>query len=447
MKIAKIARLSCIFLIAMVTIYTTAMIATPACASATEVPQLILNGSFESGDAIPVFWKSSTWGDNDAKFSYPETGPEGSRAVGVTISRHTSGDAKWIYPGLATTEGSKYFYSEKFTANTATEIVVQYVDIHGVVTFERLDVLLRTYSWENYSTEIVIPANVKSFAIQHILPAVGTLKMDEVTLTTLQSGAETDSFDQGYVSLSFDDGWNSNFVNARPILNEAGVKASFYTLTEGLDINDITRSESDKRKSPLRLISDYINDCGHEQSPPGTYMHAGQLKTLLREGHEVGSHTASHMDLANIGPKEAIRQVTESGTKIRDLSLGQNLTFAYPYGASNKEVMRMVYDASYVGARGVNPGFNYTSSNRFALKAYTVTPDTTLEEVSGWIQHAKAKKAWLILIFHEIDDEQGAYSTSPEFLKAILYLINEYTLQTVTIAEGLEIMNQAQLRL
>lgn len=42
----------------------------------------------------------------------------------------------------------------------------------------------------------------------------------------------TNAFDQGFVSLTFDDGWASQYQNAKPILDASGLKGTFYIITK-----------------------------------------------------------------------------------------------------------------------------------------------------------------------------------------------------------------------
>ena len=63
-----------------------------------------------------------------------------------------------------------------------------------------------------------------------LINSVGSLEIKDYYLcATVQSGKP---FNQGLVSLTFDDGWLSHYQNALPILNKAGLKAGFYIITQ-----------------------------------------------------------------------------------------------------------------------------------------------------------------------------------------------------------------------
>jgi peptidoglycan/xylan/chitin deacetylase (PgdA/CDA1 family) len=67
----------------------------------------------------------------------------------------------------------------------------------------------------------------------HALEGVGTLAVDNYSLvSTTQHGPGANSFDKGYVTLSFDDGWSSAFDNALPILQNGNIHGTFYIISQ-----------------------------------------------------------------------------------------------------------------------------------------------------------------------------------------------------------------------
>jgi polysaccharide deacetylase/Big-like domain-containing protein len=76
--------------------------------------------------------------------------------------------------------------------------------------------------------------------------------------------------DQGFVSLTFDDGYYSAYNKGVPILDAAGLKCTFYTITS--------------------LVGDTVDG----------YVTQSQLQTLYKNGHEIGNHTRTHPALSTI---------------------------------------------------------------------------------------------------------------------------------------------------
>lgn len=61
--------------------------------------QLLLNPSLEEdaqGDGLPDCWMRKSYGDLTAAWSQPADAPDGSRAAQVSITRHVSGDVKFV---------------------------------------------------------------------------------------------------------------------------------------------------------------------------------------------------------------------------------------------------------------------------------------------------------------------------------------------------------------
>ena len=79
-------------------------------------------------------------------------------------------------------------------------------------------------SWQTFVAHIVVPANAVSATVFHVLPGVGQLAVDDYSLTVDSS----DQFAQGMVSLTFDDGWLSQYTIGKPILDAAGLKGTFF---------------------------------------------------------------------------------------------------------------------------------------------------------------------------------------------------------------------------
>src|SRR3989344_1131482 len=65
---------------------------------------LIANPSLEiQSGVLPLSWQSSSWGTNNAVFTYPVAGPGGTsdKAARVALTSYTTGDAKWYFNDVA----------------------------------------------------------------------------------------------------------------------------------------------------------------------------------------------------------------------------------------------------------------------------------------------------------------------------------------------------------
>jgi peptidoglycan/xylan/chitin deacetylase (PgdA/CDA1 family) len=219
-------------------------------------------------------------------------------------------------------------------------------------------------------------------------------------------------FPESFISLSFDDGWKVTYENASPLFRECGVKTSHY------------------------IISGTLDD---EQFP--RYMNLDQVRQLEKEGHEIGCHTVSHKHLLDESQSIIEEEIFLSLKYLRNQGLHIE-TFAYPYGQYDDRVLDVAEKAEFKGARSTIPGFNDKRTDPFLLKCQAVKVDTKLAEIVEWIDHARTHKVWLILMFHQIDHEGRAWSTTPEVLKEILDYIKESKLKVVTVRDGLELQRE-----
>jgi len=118
-------------------------------------------------------------------------------------------------------------------------------------------------------------------------------------------------------------------------------------------------------------------------------------------------------------------------------------TFAYPFGSYNSTVKTMVSNAGYLAARSSDGGLNEKiGSDLYALKRFPVESETTLAQVMAEIDQTIVEKKWLILNFHRIDNSGLKYSTKTETLQAIVNYIKQKNVQTVTLAEGVALIEQ-----
>jgi peptidoglycan/xylan/chitin deacetylase (PgdA/CDA1 family) len=173
-----------------------------------------------------------------------------------------------------------------------------------------------------------------------------------------------------------------------------------------------------------------------------TIMNTAQVLELQTAGHEVGSHTKSHPDLTTLAA--AGRQDEIAGSKQALIDMGVTLvnTLAYPLGAYNAAVKTTTQAAGYVGARGIERGYNLKNTDKYALKIQQVDRTTTVADVQTWIDQAAQNKTWLILMFHQIDSNAAAdLGTTPALFTQMVDAATAANVDIVTTREGIVQMN------
>jgi peptidoglycan/xylan/chitin deacetylase (PgdA/CDA1 family) len=138
------------------------------------------------------------------------------------------------------------------------------------------------------------------------------------------------------VIISFDDGWESQYRVAFPLLQKFGFRATFFIFTNGINAKH--------------------------------FMTADQLKELADAGMEIGCHSRSHPYLAKMSDPAALRrEIFDSREKLERV-LGRTITaFAYPFGHYTNQIVEMVKQAGYRSARSTYNGVRHTRADLFTL--------------------------------------------------------------------------------
>lgn len=158
--------------------------------------------------------------------------------------------------------------------------------------------------------------------------------------------------------ITFDGGFVNVFDVAAPIL-----KAYDFTATSFVVSNQIAgRNEWDL---PLGIVE---TDC----------MDLAQIKSWMKMGHEIGSHTLDHVRLSQMTNREAERQIAQSKQDL-EAQLGTEIvSFAYPYGDEFPLLRRMVQEAGYSWATTVERGRVDENTDPFGLTRSTIKRSDTL---------------------------------------------------------------------
>jgi glucose/arabinose dehydrogenase/peptidoglycan/xylan/chitin deacetylase (PgdA/CDA1 family) len=147
------------------------------------VANLIANPSLETpngGD--PASWFRGGWGANNAVFTYPIAGSEGSSGARVAITNYTNGDAKWYFADVPVNSGTEYTFSHQYKSTAPSEVLVRYATAAGY-QYQYIGALASTASWATNVFTFTPPTGATSATVFHVLASVGTLDIDNVVLT------------------------------------------------------------------------------------------------------------------------------------------------------------------------------------------------------------------------------------------------------------------------
>lgn len=158
------------------------------------------------------------------------------------------------------------------------------------------------------------------------------------------------------VVVSIDDGYHSNYANARPVLRRLGWPAV------------------------LNLKVGNLHEPTYGLTP-------GQVRALIADGWEIDSHTIEHPDLTTVDAATLAREVAESRRRLQKAFGVPVNFFCYPAGRYDDAVIAAVQQAGYLAATTVNPGLaEPAEADRFVLNRVRVNAGVSGASLVGQLQ-------------------------------------------------------------
>ena len=194
-------------------------------------------------------------------------------------------------------------------------------------------------------------------------------------------------FKNGAVSLTFDDGSPDQFSIGAKILDQFNYKGTFFVVT----------SSEDK--------------------------YWDLLDTMVKTGHEIGSHTINHPNLKEISFEDAKIELAQSKVAIeQNIKNYYCFSLAYPFGKSNetvREFAAQIYQAARSGDYGLNAE---NESYYFQLKTFICGTGTKMKTANQQVKAAALENKWLIETYHGFDGQAYQPVTSDFFTKHLQFI-------------------------
>jgi peptidoglycan/xylan/chitin deacetylase (PgdA/CDA1 family) len=202
------------------------------------------------------------------------------------------------------------------------------------------------------------------------------------------------------VTLTFDDGL-ADQTEAGRIMAERSLPGTFY------------------------IISGRVGTSG--------YLSRADLGTLVANGSEIAAHTVNHLNLLNLSPEEAERQVCNGRVQLQ--SWGFHVwDFAYPQGGTNPQLEQIVKNCNLNSARIVSnlvsPGTCFgcayaetiPPTDPYAIRtADAIKTTNTLADLKNLVTQAQQHGGgWVPLVFHHLCNGCDPESVSAPTFSAFL---------------------------
>lgn len=229
-----------------------------------------------------------------------------------------------------------------------------------------------------------------------------------------KSSAPVQLFRQPLISVTFDDGDESTYQGAFPILQQHGIRTTQYILS-GVENNSY-------------------------------YLSWAQVKQVQKAGHEIACHTINHPDLTTISNQDVMRQLTGCKTTMQQ-ELGVQVTdFASPYGSEDAQTLSDTKKV-YASQRNVNgdPTHAANNSNVNLAKYFdpndiigvTVTKNTSIAELDRLVTYAEQNNGWVVLVYHQADGEPSKYALNAKVLNQQMSYLEHTPVRIVTVHQAI----------
>ncbi len=243
------------------------------------------------------------------------------------------------------------------------------------------------------------------------LPAFQTRAID-------RSNAPVQLFKQPLITVSFDDGWETTYNQAMPLLNKYGIHSTQYLLSG---------TEADR-----------------------DYLSWAQITAMQKDGQEIACHTINHPDLTTISSADVMTQLTGCD-KTMSARYGAITDFASPYGAQNTSTISQIKKVfgsqrntngdptNGVTQEDVNTpvGEGGKGFDKYNITGVTVRNETTVAQIQALVDYAEKNNGWVVLTYHQANDGQSKWSVNIQSMEAQLAVLSKSPVRIVTVKQAL----------
>ena len=171
--------------------------------------------------------------------------------------------------------------------------------------------------------------------------------------------------DKSYIVFSSDDGFRNN-LNGIKLFKEYGVSCCFF-LNPGI-INSINYSH----------IKEYCQN--KLELPPVEFLSWDDIETLQKFGHEIGSHTVTHINLGEV-TNNILKDELYQSKEILEKYCGEIKHFAFPYGTLSDfslDAFKATYEAEYISCSSAVRGCHVNEQKLIDKKELFIRRDQVI---------------------------------------------------------------------
>ena len=158
------------------------------------------------------------------------------------------------------------------------------------------------------------------------------------------------------VALTFDDGYQDNYLKAAPILRKYGFTATVFMISGDID-----------------AVPEYLTK--------------NELVELTKDGWQIESHTVNHLYLTSLSKELINKELTKSKADLETATGSDVLFFTYPYGDYDNKVIQAVRDAGYLMAFTTAKGLVYPQTDLMRIPRVYIYAGMDPAEFARRVEH------------------------------------------------------------
>lgn len=209
-------------------------------------------------------------------------------------------------------------------------------------------------------------------------------------------------------SITFDDVPDNAVTNGAPVLERRGVRGTFYVAAGTCGMRDRQWRVADR----------------------------AQVRALAEAGHEIGCHTARHVNVQSLDEAALTRECDRNRDLLAEIGGVVPRNFCYPFGdvglrqrrvlAERFDTCRTIYERPNAGR--IDPAM---------LNAYGLF-DATIDRagLDRLVRESKARGGWLVLYTHDVSADPTPIGTSPRLLDEALAVLAGHGVPVLTTGEA-----------
>jgi peptidoglycan/xylan/chitin deacetylase (PgdA/CDA1 family) len=212
------------------------------------------------------------------------------------------------------------------------------------------------------------------------------------------------------VSFTFDDVPASAYTNGAAILEQYGVRGTFYISTGILGAMDTHWRVIDRE----------------------------QVAALHARGHEIGCHTFSHIEIDRLDARAMDEECRRNREALHELCAGIEVTnFCYPFGRVSLP-RKLQLKRHFDSCRGIYEGINAGVVDLALLRVIELYDRTlTREKLERVLRETRERNGWLIFYTHDVAEPSSWIGCSPRLLHETVAAAQAENMRCLSIRDAL----------